>query len=210
MAAAVVPFGVVVGVTSSSVGVAPLASLVGAAAVYGGSAQLTATTSVALGGGVGSAVIAGLVVSARLLLYGAALEPWFRDQPRWFRWLAPQFIVDQTYLATVDRGAMPPAWFRRYWLAAGSLLLAVWVVAVASGTLLGPVLPPMRHIGLVGVALFTCLLVPRLVDRPAVVAAAAAGLTSLVGTWLLPGQGVLCGAAAGVVAGVLAEKGGRP
>ena len=44
----------------------------------------------------------------------------------------------------------------------------VWI---ALGIGLGPVLPDLPHLGLVGTALFVGLLVPRLTSRPAIVAA---------------------------------------
>jgi predicted branched-subunit amino acid permease len=206
MAAAVVPFGVVVGIATAAAGVPLATGLLGGAAVYGGSAQLTATTTLATGGTIGAAVVSGLVVSGRLVLYSAALAPFFRDQPRWFRWLTVQFVVDQTYLAAIGRAGGSAAWFRRYWLALGTLLLAVWVLALGAGTLVGPMLPPLPHLGLVGTALFACLLVPRLVSRPAVAAAGAGASVAVLATWLAPGQGVLLGAAAGVAAGLAAER----
>ena len=205
-AAAIVPFGLVVGVATAAAGLPLATGLLGAAAVYGGSAQLTATTALAAGGTVGAAVVAGLVVSGRLLLYSAALTPFFREQPPWFRWLAVQFVVDQTYLAAMGRTGASPVWFRRYWLAMGGLLLAVWALAVGVGVLVGPLLPPLPHLGLVGSALFLCLLVPRLGSRPALAAAGAGATVALLATWLVPGQGVLLGAVAGVAAGMAAER----
>lgn len=206
IAAAVVPFGIVVGVATADAGLPLSTGLLGAAAVYGGSAQLTATTTLAAGGTLVAAVVAGLVVSGRLVLYAAALAPLFRDQPRWFRWFAVQFVVDQTYLAATDRAGASPGWFRRYWLGLGGLLLAVWAAAVGIGILVGPLLPNLPHLGLVGAALFVCLLVPRLASLPALAAAAAGGVVALLGTWLLPGQGVLLGAAAGVAAGLATDR----
>jgi branched chain amino acid efflux pump len=54
-------------------------------------------------------------VNARLLLYSAALGDRFRAQPAPFRWLAPHFIIDQTYLMADARPALAGRDFRRYW-----------------------------------------------------------------------------------------------
>src|SRR5689334_6157262 len=161
VAPGVVPFGIFLGITVSVTGTGWLAGLGGAALVYGGSAQLTTTTVLHLGTGLLAAVAAGVVVNARLLLYGAALSPWFRRQPTWFRLLGAQFVLDQTYLSAVERpgygepGSEPL--FRRYWLWLALSLLAVWVTAVGTGIAVAPLVPEMPHLLLVGTTLFVAM-----------------------------------------------------
>ena len=75
------PFGLFLGVTLTAYGEHPLAVLAGAAMVYGGNAQLATSTVLHAGAGVLAAVLAGVVVSARMLLYGAALADRFANQP---------------------------------------------------------------------------------------------------------------------------------
>lgn len=212
MAPGVVPFGVVLGVATSVTGTWWVAGLSGAALVYGGSAQLATTTVLHLGANLLVAVAAGVVVNARLLLYGAALEPWFRSHPRWFRLLGAQFVLDQTYLAAVERpGYRDSADFRRYWLWLALSLLGVWLVAVGSGIALAPLMPEMPHLVLVGAALFVGMLVPRLVDFDSWVAALAAAVTALVTLHVVPNLAILAGALVGVGAatGVAARRGNR-
>ena len=98
-----VPFGVMLGVTVTTTGSDPLAELIGGAAIYGGSAQLTAITLLGRGLDLVAVVLAAVVVNARLLLYSAALGDRFRRQPTLFRWFAPHFIIDQTYLMVSAR-----------------------------------------------------------------------------------------------------------
>jgi hypothetical protein len=133
-----------------------------------------------LGSGVLAAVGAGALVNARVLLYGAALEPWFRGHRLWFRLLGPQFILDQTYLAAIGRMAYRADEFRRYWGWLGTLLLLVWTGSVVLGLLAGPLLPPLPHLALVGTALFVAMLVPEL--------------------------GIVGGTAAGVLAALVADR----
>jgi predicted branched-subunit amino acid permease len=161
-----------------------------------------------LGAGLLAAVLSGLVVNARILLYGAALEPRFRDQPLWFRLLGPQFIQDQTYLSASVRD-FAAAEFRRYWAWLGGVLLAVWTGSVVLGLLSAPLLPPLPHLGLVGVTLFVAMLVPRLVDRTSLVAAGVAAGTALGVVQVLPDLGILGGTTAGVVAALLTRRSDR-
>ncbi|RYP85363.1 hypothetical protein EKO23_12840 [Nocardioides guangzhouensis] len=210
VAPGVMPFGLVLGVTVVALGGSRAAALFGAAAVYGGSAQLTTTTVLHLGSGFLAAVAAGVVVNARVMLYGAALEPMFRHQPRWFRLLGPQFLLDQTYLAATRREASGPAEFRRYWGWLGTYLLLAWLVAVAVGLALGPLLPPLPHLGLVGVALFVAMLVPRLVSRTVLLVAGTSGAVAIAVAHLVPEVSILSGCAAGVLAGIVADRPATP
>lgn len=206
VAPGVVPFGLVLGVTVVALGGSRAAALFGAAAVYGGSAQLTTTTVLHLGAGFVAAVAAGVVVNARVMLYGAALEPLFRHQPRWFRLLGPQFLLDQTYLAASERTAYGPAEFRRYWGWLGTYLLGIWLAAVAAGLVVAPLLPPLPHLGLVGVALFVAMLVPRLVSRTVLLVAGTSGVVALVAAQVVPEVAILAGCAAGVLVGIVANR----
>jgi len=209
VSAGVVPFGLFLGITLTAYGEHRLGVLVGGAAVYGGSAQLATSTVLHAGAGVLAAVLAGAVVSARMLLYGAALADRFRDQPRWFRWLGPATLLDQTYLSALNRPAYRGAEFRRYWGWLSLDLLLVWLVAIAVGVAAGPLLPELPHLVLVGAAMFLAMLVPRLVDRPSVTAALVGAVVSAVAAFMLPGVAVLAGTVAGVAAAVVARRGTR-
>jgi predicted branched-subunit amino acid permease len=208
MAPGVIPFGIFLGLTITVTGTGTFAGLFGSGLVYGGSAQLATVTVLHLGSGLLAAVAAGVVVNARFLLYGAALEPWFHGHPRWFRLLGAQFVLDQTYLSAVRHPAYRgSAQFRRYWLWLALSLLAVWTAALSAGITLAPLIPDMPHLVLVGTAMFVAMLVPRLIDLPSLVATGAASLAALVATQVLPNAAVLAGAAAGVIAAWLVRPG---
>ena len=202
----IVPFGAMLGVTVITTGADPLAELIGGAAIYGGSAQLAALTLLDRGLGLLPIVITAAVVNARLLLYSAALGERFRAQPTWFRWLAPHFLIDQTYLMTSSRPALTGAGFRHYWWWLGGSVLVVWTSSIGAGLLIAPIMPPLPHLTLVGTALFIGLLVPRLTDRPAVVAALVGGTVAAVVSLALPAAGIIAGAVTGVVAAMAVSR----
>jgi len=150
------------------------------------------------------------VVNARLALYGAGLEPRFRAQPAWFRWLAPHLIVDQTYALAVGRPELGDgARFRRWWLIVGAVLAAGWCAAVAAGFALGQSLPAGSALDAAAPACLVALLVPRLTDRPGIAAAAVAAAVAVAGAALPRSIGLLAAVVAGVVAGTLTERAGR-
>jgi predicted branched-subunit amino acid permease len=199
-------FGLMLGVTISALGSNPLAGLAGTFLVYGGSAQLTAVALLDRGIALPIAVLTAAVVNLRLLLYSAALGERFRMQPRWFRWLAPHLIIDQTYLVATTRPSFTGADFRRYWIWVGASVLAIWTSSVAAGIALAPLLPDLPHLGLVATALFIGMLIPRLTSRPAVVAAMTGGAVAAAVSVVLPALGIIAGALAGVGAALVVSR----
>ena len=196
----VVPFALVIGVTiARATALADGIGLWSGFAYYSGSAQLASVTLVAAGGGIPLVVGTTAIINARLLMYGAALQPRFADQPRWFRWLAPHFLVDQTYAISAARPELDdPDRFRRYWLTAGAVLGTGWMVAMTTGVLAGPVLPPLSALDFAVPAVFVGLLVPRLHEAPARRPAAMAAIAAVLASPLPHGLGLLVGALAGL------------
>jgi predicted branched-subunit amino acid permease len=199
------PFGVLVGVSVGGLGMHPMAALTGTLLVYGGSAQLTATTLLHSGTGILVVLATVAAIQSRLLLYGAGLEPLFRHQPAAFRWLAPITIVDQTFALAASKATAleEPARFRRYWLSTGAVLGASWLAAVGTGIALGPILPASSPLTIAVPAVFVGLIIPHLQGRPAVVAAAVAYVVAGVAVGLPHGAGLVVAIAAGIAAGRL-------
>ena len=150
-------------------------------------------------------VFTAAIVNLRLLLYSADLGRRFADQPRSFRLLAPHFIIDQTYLMASGRPELAGAPFRRYWWWLGSIVLVCWTTSIVVGMSVAPGLPPLPHLTLVGTALFIALLVPRLTNIPAVIAAVAGGGVAAAVSLIAPALGIIAGAAAGMAAALLVD-----
>jgi len=204
VAASIAPLALVIGATAARSGVPVLADVVGAALVFAGAAHLAVLTTLAAGAAALTALAAAVLINIRLLLYSASIEPRFRDQPRWFRWLGPALLIDQTYLMVLARDDLDdPARFRRYWSCAGGLLLGCWVTTVALGSVLGPLLPSGLPLDAAAVAVLAGMLAPRLrAWRPAVVA-----LSALLAAAAVPGGvGLLVGIVAGVTVGALLDR----
>jgi predicted branched-subunit amino acid permease len=198
-----VPFGMLLGVAMGPLAIHPAGALVGTTLIYGGSAQLALATLVESGASNAAILAAVVIIQARLLVYGAALEPRFRDQPALFRWLAPIMIVDQTYAlaAARDEELPTPAAFRRYWLTMCGLLTLGWLGAVGAGMALGPVIPVTSPLRIAIPALFVGILAPRLTSSPAVAAAATAAAVAALCAGLPNSAGLIIGIVAGAVAG---------
>lgn len=205
-AASLVPFAMVVGAATRQVGISLGVGVLGGVGMYSGTAQLAATTMLAAGTELVLILAAVLVINARFLIYGAALEPRFHDQPRWFRWLGPHMLIDQTYALVTSRADLDDAGrFRRYWLTAGAALGAVWMVCMAAGMLLGAVLPPSSPLAFVGTAVVIALLVPRIRVPKQVLVAVVALVVATFTSGLPSGTGLAVGIVAGIAVGAASE-----
>ena len=206
VAASVVPFALVIGSAMREIGVSGGVGVLGGGALYAGSAHLAAVALLGAGAELVMILAAVAVINARLLVYGAALEPLFRGQPRWFRWLGPHFLVDQTYALVTARDDLDePGRFRRYWLVAGLVLGAFWVTAMAVGMALGAAIPASSPLNFTATAVIIALLAPRLRARPQVLVAAVAAAVATTSSSLPNGLGLGAGLAAGILAGGLIE-----
>jgi predicted branched-subunit amino acid permease len=78
----------------------------------------------------------------------------------------------------------------------------------AAGVYLGTVVPAAWGLEFMLTLTFIAIVVPMLTDRPLVVAAAAASAVSVAAASLPMRVGLLAGAAAGIVAGLAAERRG--
>jgi predicted branched-subunit amino acid permease len=205
--ASLVPFGMLLGVAMGSLAIDPAGAMIGTTLIYGGSAQLALATVVEGGAGVTAILAAVVIIQARLLVYGAALEPRFRGQPALFRWLAPIMIVDQTYALAVARDAEFPTLvaFRRYWWTLCGLLTLGWLAAVGTGMALGPVIPIASPLRIAIPALFVGVLAPRLTSSPAITAAVTAAAVGALCAGLPNSVGLIIGIVAGTATGSIVQ-----
>jgi predicted branched-subunit amino acid permease len=202
------PFALVIGAVCAEHG-EPLAAWAGSWLIYGGSAHL-ATIRTLDKAGLAVAVLTGLAINARLVVYSASLARHWTGQPRWFRFAAAGLIIDPTW-AAAERHAereRDPVAQRQFFLGAGLTLGVAWSGAIAVGALAGArlgwldvdVVAPLCLIALIGQSI-------RSRSERAVVVAAT---TVAVLTRNLPaGSGLLLAIGAGVAAGALAQRGAR-
>jgi branched chain amino acid efflux pump len=199
------PFALVIGSSVARLD-APIAGWAGSWLIFGGSAHL-ATVHGLLDGAPGLAVVTGLLVNARLLVYAASMAPRWRDQPRWFRAVAPALLIDPTW-ALADRHAQhdgSTSAQRRFFLGAGLTLGVAWSAMIAAGAVIGDRLP---DVGL-ELAAPLCLLAlvgPRLRDRQHRWAAISAAVVALATSGWSAGTGIAAAVGAGCVAARLARR----
>lgn len=206
--AGILPFGLVIGVAIGEGTVNNAAGWAGSFLMFGGSAHLAAVSLLDSGAGMLTVLITVLVINARLLVYSASIGPRFRYQPKWFRWLAPYFLVDQMFALTwkrLDTG-VSAGWLRWYYLTVGVAIGLVWLPAIAVGVIAGPVIPATWQLSFATPLMLIGLLAPSLVDRPAWIAATVGGAVAVLLIGMPNGLHLLIGTAAGASAGIAAER----
>lgn len=200
-----VPFALVIGLTIVEGGINSFAGWSGSWLIFGGAAQLTLVSLIGSGTAVIAAATAALVVNARHLMYSAALAPTYQQQPAWFRWLGPYFLIDQMFaLASLETDSDPDT-FRTYYLSAGITFWSLWQITTALGLAIGPVVPEEWNLAFAVPLLFIGLIVLGIDRSSKLVAALAGASVAYVFAGLPNRSGLLVGALAGILAGTVAE-----
>ena len=181
------PLALSIGVSVPASPIGDFAGLASAPLLFAGSAQLSAIEL--LGSGAGALVVVGsvLMLSARYAVYGATLAPGFRDQPRWFRVVAPYFVVEPVVAVVTDEllGTAPAAVRRWHYLGAAAALWVGWVGMIGLGIAAGPRLDPDWPLAFAAPLCLVAMLARRLTAGldwlGAIVAAATVAIVTLAG-----------------------------
>jgi predicted branched-subunit amino acid permease len=177
----VAPFGMVIGISAAQADLPTLAGWLTGPLVFAGSAQVATIQLLDEGASPVVVVVAALAINLRLVLYSATMAPHWHGASRRFQALAGYLLIDPTLAVGVDgyEGATRPTHGHARYLGAGAALWVTWLAAIAVGATAGASLPAGRHLEMVIPLFLIGELVPRLDDRTARRAAAAAAALAL-------------------------------
>jgi predicted branched-subunit amino acid permease len=199
-----IPFGLVLGVAITDSAMPTTVAWSTNLAIFAGAAQL-ATVSLAATATWLTLVATAAVINLRHVMYSAALSPRFSDQPRWFRWVGPFFLIDQLFALTSTRTEMSAARWRRFYLSAGVFYFVSWTSVVTLGLVAGSSIPTEWRLDVAPAIMFAGLVVLGLTNRPGIVAAVVGAFVCLLALEVPNNGGILVGAVSGVIAGYLAD-----
>lgn len=203
-----VPFGLVTGVTSASVGLTAVEAIGMSAIVFAGASQLAALQLI----GTGSAVIViwftTLIINLRHLMYAASIAPYLKHISLRWRVLLAFLMTDQAYaFSLIHYETKPDAPHREwYFLGVGVPLGVVWVTATAVGVLVGAQIPASWGLDFVIPLVFLVMIFPSLKNRTAVVAALTAGFIAVIARPLPYNLGLILAALSGIIIGVIVDS----
>lgn len=208
ISASALPFGVMAGIAAREAGLDVAASMGMSLVIFAGASQLAAAQLIGDGAWAGVVVLTALIINLRFAMYSASLAPQFAHLPT--RWKAPlaYLLTDQAYAVCITRFMRHPEMENRHWFYLGAALplWGVWLAATAVGILIGAAVPPAWQLGFAVPLIFLALMVPTVHDRPMAVAAVAGGGIALLAHGMPLNLGMVTGALAGIIAGVVAER----
>ena len=201
MLVAYAPFGLLVGAAVAA-SANPLAAWLATWTIYGGAAHLAVLDVLAHGSGWAAAAAVGLLVNVRLTAYATAMAPEWRTAPVRHRALAAVILTDATW--ALARGRTHGQ--REFYVGAGLTLFVGWPVLVTLGTLTGGWVGSVPVAALLPPLTLGAVVITQVRQRPVGFAVAAAAVTALATTQLPAGPALAVAAAAGVTAGLGAER----
>jgi predicted branched-subunit amino acid permease len=204
----VTPFGLVIGVSAARADIPTLAGWLTGPLIFGGSAQVATIQLLDSGAAPAVAIVAGLAVNLRLVLYSATMARHWQGAPRWWQALAAALLIDPTLAVGADgyRRASTPGHGHLHYMGGAVILLATWVGAITAGATLGTALPDALQLELVIPLFLVGEVVPRLSDRGTRRGVGVAVALGGLGTWVPLHLGVLLAIGAGVAAALVPTR----
>ena len=203
-----VPFGLVTGVTSVTVGLTAVEAVGMSAIVFAGASQLAALQLIGTGAALLVIWFTTLVINLRHLMYSASIAPYLQHISLRWRVLLAFLMTDQAYAFSLVHYETEPSAPHREWyfFGVGLPLFFVWNTATAVGVFVGAQIPPSWGLDFVIPLVFLVMIFPSIKNRAAVVAALVAGFTAVVARPLPYNLGLVLAALVGIAAGVVAES----
>jgi 4-azaleucine resistance transporter AzlC len=203
----VFPFGMIYGVLALGAGLAPSAAQAMSSILFAGSAQfITAQLAGAATPWV-VMVVTIFIVNLRHALYSASVAPYLSKLSPVWKGILAYLLTDEAYAVVVTRYQRGDRLTHVHWyfLGAGLTLWTGWQLSTALGIFLGAQVPAEWMLDFTLALTFIALVVPAIKDRPAALAALAAGLTALAAYGLPYKLGLILAALVGIAVGVWSE-----
>jgi 4-azaleucine resistance transporter AzlC len=203
-----IPFGMITGAAAISAGVDPWLGMAMSVIMYAGAAQLAATSLMAQNAPGGIVVLTVLVVNLRMMMYSAAVAPYFQRTPKLRKWLFSYLLTDHAFaLVTTkfDKHRVPEH-VDAYYFGVTSTMWCTWQASVAVGVFAGTLVPANWSLDFAIPLVFLALVLPALKTGSHWAAAIAASVAAAFCTSLPLKLGLIAAAATGVLVGVWAEK----
>lgn len=204
----VAPFGMIYGVLAVGAGLPANAAQAMSFIVFAGSSQIVAVQLMGAGAPALVTILTIVVINLRHALYSASIAPYTKPLSAPWKALLSYLLTDEAYAVTISHYNQEGDKTRRHWyfLGAGLMLWTCWQVSTAAGIFLGAQIPSSWGLDFTLALTFIAIVVPALKDRPSVLAALSAGVTSLLAYGLPYKLGLVAAALVGIVVGLLAES----
>ncbi|MDA2978170.1 MAG: AzlC family ABC transporter permease [Actinomycetota bacterium] len=204
----IVPFGLIFGVTAADADIDQLAAWASSFLLFAGVSQLAIVEVLGSDGIAITALLTAVVLNSRHLMYSADMGCYTADEPLRTKIGIAYLLTDQAYLVSTSRFGDPDNsdGLTSFYFGAALTLWGTWQITTTAGLLVGNFIPKSWELGFAIPLTFLALLILAVKSKPGLVAAVVGGSVAVATIGLPLGLGLICGAAAGVGAGLISEK----
>lgn len=178
--------------------------------VYAGSAQLTALPLIESNAPLWLIFAAGMIVNLRFVIFGAALQPFFRHFSWRKRFVLGYITTDIAFVLFMSRFSnnKPVGRTQHLWYFLGIVIpnWLTWQTSSLSGVYLGSFIPESWGLGYAAILALMAVILPLLKTKPFVMCLVVAAFVAWAGQLLPLRLGLVAAVIAGVVAGVVTEQ----
>jgi predicted branched-subunit amino acid permease len=200
----------VCGVAAVNAGLVLPAALALPGLVYGGSSQAVLTQFLQGASALWVAVLSGLVVNLRMVVYSAAMAPRLRHLSLPRRLLGAAFLVDNVFAFMEQRKIDKPTESNNqllaYYAGMTCVLWPAWMVFCIIGSLAGSVIPGSWQLDFAIPLAFIATLATTVRSLPLLAAAVGGGVASVVLFALPLKLGLIAACLLGLLAGLVVER----
>jgi len=213
----VIPFGMIYGALALSAGIPANAAQAMSAIVFAGSSQFIMAQLWAQQTPIFVILVTVLIVNLRHGLYSASVAPYMQHLSKTWKGILSYLLTDEAYAVVITHyrqesqkadslSAITTGKQHLFFLGAGLALWVTWQLSTTVGILLGSIIPESWALDFTLTLTFIALVVPTLKGKPEIVAALVGGTVAIIGaSWPLK-LGLLCGALAGILAGLWSDR----
>ena len=202
-----VPFGLITGAAASAAGIDPWLAMGMSIIMFAGAAQLAAISLMAEHAPGAIVVLTVLIVNLRMMMYSAAMAPYFRHTPQARKWLFSYLLTDHAFaLITTKFDKQPPQHLDAYYFGATSTMWVIWQTSMSIGIFAGARVPAKWSLDFAIPLVFLSLVLPAIQTRNHWAAAIAAATAAAACASLPLRLGLIAGAVTGVMVGMCMER----
>ncbi len=206
----VAPFGLLFGVVAREAGFDMIQTMAMTALVIAGAAQFASVQLLVDGAPVFIAILTGLAVNLRMVMYSASLTPHLGKARTWQKVLMAYLMVDQSYGVSIEQyqkePSMPVQEKVSYYFGVISAIAPFWYGFSFIGALVGSAIPPEYALDFAIPITFIALVAPSLRSLPHLAAAVVSVVVSLALAWMPYNLWLMIAAVLAMITGAQVEK----
>ena len=206
----IAPFGLLFGAVATEAGFTLIQTITMSALVIAGAAQFASVQLLVDGAPVFVAILTGLAVNLRMVMYSASLAPHLGKAHTWQKILMSYLMVDQSYALAIDKYQRAPEMKTQdkvnYFFGAISIIAPFWYAFSLVGGIMGSAIPPEYALDFAIPITFIAIIAPNLRSLPHLAAAIVSVTIALSLSWMPYNSWLMIAAFFAMITGVQVEK----